>query len=105
MRIIKVAESYPYYLAVQREGRMKGQYPMQIRFVPTMKKMWDQGKLGNGIRLNEFRSETPNGLLEEMQSRRINPVFDDVSIYVVRGPNMSREGIPIGRFMDLARRG
>ena len=103
MRIIKLSENYPYYLAVHREGRLKGQYPLQIKFVPTMKKMWDQGKLGNGVKLNEFRSVTPRELEVELRSQGINPVFDDVDIYLVRGPNVPRERVQMGRFLNESR--
>jgi len=59
-----------------------------------MKKMWDQGKLGNGVRLNEFRAATPRG---------ITPVFDDVDIYLVRGQSMPRERVQMGRFLNESR--
>ena len=95
---------YPYYLAVHREGRLKGQYPTEIAYVPSLKKQWDKGGFGTGKKTKEFKSEDVKDLLEQLKMRRINPSFDDVDFYTVRSPNSPREKIQYPRLLDIMRR-
>jgi len=86
----KEIPGYPYYLAIHSEGRLKGQYPNEIGFVPNLRKQWDKGGFGTGKKTTEFKSENVDDLLMQLQQRHINPRFD-VDFYVVRRPNSHRE--------------
>jgi len=94
---------YPYYVAVYSEGRLKGQAPMEIRFVPNLRKKWDAGGFGTGKRTKEFKSTDIKGLLNQLNMARIHPVHDDVDFYIVRLPNGPREKIPYSRLQDITR--
>lgn len=94
---------YPYYLAVLREGRFKGQYPLEIKFVPDLKKQWDRGGLGSGVKLREFEAGTPKELVDKLKMERINPAFDDVDFYVIRSPGSPRMGIRFDELLRMSR--
>jgi len=94
---------YPYYLAVYREGRFKGQYPQGIEFVPDLKRQWDRGGLGSGVKLREFEESTPKELLNKLRMERINPPFDSVDFYMVRSQNSPRMGMRYDEILRLSR--
>ena len=95
--------TYPYYVAQTREGRFKGQYPSEIQFVPDMKRMWDQGKLGNGTTMREFRSSDFRDLLGQLRSAGFNPRYD-AEIYIIRRDGAPRERVR-GNELDTLLRG
>jgi len=84
---------YPYYIAIYYVGRFEGQYPPEIAAVPSMKKLWDKGKLGMGKKGKELRSESARDLQNQLRQRGINPNYDDVDLYVVFRPNSPRRKI------------
>jgi len=100
----KEIPGYPYYLAIYREGRLKGQYPPGIRFVPQLERQWDKGGFGTGKKSTEFKATDIKELLNQLKMKRINPSFDDVTFYVVRRPQSPREGIQYPHLLDMMRK-
>jgi hypothetical protein len=98
------APGYPYYLAVHREGRFKGQYPAEIRFVPDMQRRWDRGQLGNGVKITELHDTDIQGLLDQLRANRIDPLHDSVDFYLVGDRGSQREKIHYSRLLDMQRR-
>lgn len=105
MRIIKISQrKYPRYVSEMREGRLKGQSPMEIRMVPNLRKEWDSGGFGTGSRLIEFEADSPAGLIHKLMDEGISPQYDDVEFYEIRGPNSPRVRIPRQRLFEMAHR-
>lgn len=94
---------YPYYLAISREGRLKGQAPMNIKFVPSLVREWDRGGFGTGTKATEFKGYSAQEVLNQLKMRHINPAFDAVDFYIVRRPNSSRERLQYAMILDMAR--
>lgn len=101
--VAAVPAGYPYFLAVVREGRFKGQAPMEMRFVPGLRRQWDRGGFGTGTRATELKSESVRDLLGQLRAKGIEPAHDDVEFYVVRAPNAPREGVQYARLLSMAR--
>jgi len=99
MVVVSQAVEYPYYIAERREGRLKGMAPPNIRAIPSLRRKWDGGGFGTGVRTTEERAPNPRDLLDRLRSRNVNPQFDDVEFYVVRAPNSPRERIQYGRLL------
>lgn len=97
----KQGGKYPYYLAIHEEGRLKGQAPMEISLIPSLRQQWDRGGFGTGKKLREFRDTSPKDLVLQMQQAGINPRYDEVAFYEVKAPNSPRTGIPRQRFFSM----
>jgi hypothetical protein len=95
---------YPYYIAQHREGRMKGQYPPDIAYMPQYKRMWDQGKMGNGTTMKEYKADTIEALLADLQRKNVKPQFDNVDFFIVEDPNRPRQRIAFSRLIEMQRR-
>ena len=91
---------YPYYIAKWRTSRAQGNYPMEFSFNSALKKQYDRMV---GHQNHEAQKSSPQDLLNELRSRRIHPIHDDVEFYEVMAPGAPRRRIPIQRFMELAR--
>ena len=84
---------YPYYLAIHREGRLKGQAPESIKMIPNLKREWDRGGFGTGHRTREFKGTSIQEVFDKLQAEGINPRYDEVDFYEVRAPNSPRRGL------------
>ena len=104
MRLSQSARRYPRYVAERREGRLKGQYPEQIKYLSGLRRQWDRGGFGTGSRLVEIEAESPSGLLEELRNRGHSPAHDDFEFYEICGPGMPRVRIPTQKLFDMASR-
>lgn len=106
MRIVCISQTgrrYPRYIAERREGRLKGQYPEQIKYLPSLRRQWDRGGFGTGSRLIEVESDSPAGLLDELRRRGHSPAHDDLEFFEILGPGSPRARIPTQRLFDMAR--
>jgi len=94
---------YPYYLAIYREGRFKGQYPQGILGVPQLQRQWDKGQFGAGKTMNEIKSEDVSDILNQLRRKGIDPRYDDVEYYVVPRPNSPRRKMHLREVLELGR--
>jgi hypothetical protein len=108
MRIISIAQAtrnYPRFVAEKREGRFKGQYPSpEIRHVPSLRRQWDRGGFGTGIRLIEIEAETAGELIQKIRTQGLNP-HDDFEFFMIRSPRSPRELIPTQRLFAMTSNG
>jgi len=94
--------NYPYYIAIHREGRLKGQYPSpEIQHIPSLRKKWDRGGFGSGTSMKEFKSDDIQDLLNQLRTQRLNPIHDEIEFYIIQKPNSARQGIQYQRLMAM----
>lgn len=89
---------YPYYIAVCREGRFKGQYPEGIQYIPQLKRQWDRGGLGSGSRMIEIKDASPSRILLQVRQKGFDP--KEAEYYVVDSPQSHRRKL---HYQDIAR--
>lgn len=98
------APGYPYYIAIHREGRLKGQAPESIRMVPNLKREWDRGGFGTGHKMQEFKGKSIREVFNKLRDHGINPSYDEVDFYEVRAPNSPRRGLNRQRVFSILSR-
>lgn len=103
MRIIAQSNRYPKYIAEKREGRLKGQYPESISYLPHLKRQWDRGGFGTGTRLIEIEANSPSELIDKIRSQGYSPQHDDFEFFEIKMPMSPRIKIPIQKFFSMAR--
>jgi hypothetical protein len=95
----------PYKFIVEMyEGRLKGMYPEEIRFIPHLKRKWDNGGMGTGrkqIVHEEF--DTAKEVLDFLRSRRVRPLDDNVEVYKIMVPGSHRIRAPFRELERLSR--
>jgi len=94
---------YPYYTAEAREGRFKGLYQPNIAMIPSLRRQWDEGRMGTGTRLHEFRSGDFGDLVRQLRQAG----FDtrDAEFFAVRAPNSPKEKVRGDELFALLRQG
>lgn len=91
--------SYPYFIAIIKEGRLKGQYPPQIQFIPELKRKWDKGQLGSGTRLKEIKNTDARTLLRQVYDSGED--VRTVDYYIIEAPNSPRKKITYHQLINL----
>jgi hypothetical protein len=94
---------YPYYLAVYRENRFKGQYPQGILGVPSLQNKWDRGDFGVGRTTKEIKSENMSDVLNQLRREGLDPRYNNVDFYVVPRPNSPRRKMQLREVLELSR--
>jgi len=105
MRILCISSrTYPRYLAIKTEGRLKGQYPASIAHVPSMKRKWDDGGLGSGTKLVEIEADSPKELINKLRGMGYDIHYNnDFRFYQVRFSGSPRSVISKQKLIDLAK--
>ena len=105
MRILCISSrTYPRYLAIKTEGRLKGQYPAEVSNVPSLKRQWDAGGLGSGTRLVEVEADSPKELVSKLRGMGYDINYNnDFRFYQIRFSGSPRSVIPKQQLLDLAR--
>ena len=85
-------QKYPYYIAEWQIGRISGDaIPLECRFVPSIKRMFEDGRIG-GRRTINLENTSLDALASEV--RRQGKSINEVDFYVVRQMDRPRERLP-----------
>jgi hypothetical protein len=95
---------YPYYIAITYTGRLAGQAPAEIAYVPSLRNQWDSGGFGTGKKVDrELTSPNLQELLDQLMQQGVNWRYDDVDLYVVSAPNRPRQKLNSRDVMEILR--